>query len=174
MRNRLKLALATILLVYPITVPAQECNVSNIIASTPSERFIDNYDGTIRDVHTGLMWTKCSLGQNYFDGNCSGEPAHFNDWTEAVSSVGLREAYGYDDFRIPNIKELGSIVERQCNNPTINTHVFPSTPAATYLSSTPSPTGSDSYRTINFANGEDFSPDVSHFRFIRLVRDTQN
>lgn len=60
--------------------------------------FVDNGDGTISDLATGLMW------QQYDDGNS-------RDWKTALSySEGLSLA-GHSDWRLPNIKELHSIVD---------------------------------------------------------------
>lgn len=60
--------------------------------------FIDNEDGTISDLATGLMW------QMTDDGNT-------RDWQEALEYAENLELSGYDDWRLPNIKELQSIVD---------------------------------------------------------------
>jgi len=43
---------------------------------------------------------------------------------------------GYADWRVPNARELWSIVDISEDNPTINTTVFPSTPALPYWATT--------------------------------------
>jgi hypothetical protein len=63
--------------------------------------FIDNGAGTITDQATGLMWTQddSETGLN---------------WEEALSWVAQKntDSYlGYDDWRLPNAKELQSIVD---------------------------------------------------------------
>ncbi len=60
--------------------------------------FVDNGDGTISDLSTGLMWQKSD------DGNTS-------DWEEALDYSENLSLAGYDDWRLPNIKELQSIVD---------------------------------------------------------------
>lgn len=59
---------------------------------------IDNGDGTITDAATGLMWTKSDSG------------AAMN-WEQALSYAEKLEYAGYDDWRLPNAKELVSIVD---------------------------------------------------------------
>jgi hypothetical protein len=63
--------------------------------------FVDNGDGTITDHATGLMWSKADSGVGM-------------DWEDALSWVQQKneENYlGYDDWRLPNAKELQSIVD---------------------------------------------------------------
>jgi len=60
--------------------------------------FLDNQDGTISDMATGLTWTE-------FD---SGEAL---DWGSALAYCEDLEAGGYSDWRLPNVKELQSIVD---------------------------------------------------------------
>ncbi len=60
--------------------------------------FVDNGDGTITDSATGLMWQMADDGQT-------------RDWEEALSYAESLELGGYDDWRLPNVKELQSIVD---------------------------------------------------------------
>ncbi len=60
--------------------------------------FKDNGDGTITDRATGLMWNK-------FD---SSKPMN---WQNALAYAQDLEHAGYDDWRLPNVKELQSIVD---------------------------------------------------------------
>ncbi len=60
--------------------------------------FEDNNDGTISDQATGLMW------QTADDGVA-------RDWEEALAYAEALELGGYSDWRLPNIKELQSIVD---------------------------------------------------------------
>jgi hypothetical protein len=60
--------------------------------------FIDNNNGTITDKATGLMWQQMdsSKGMN---------------WKEALEYAQNLSLGGYDDWRLPNAKELQSIVD---------------------------------------------------------------
>jgi hypothetical protein len=60
--------------------------------------FVDNGDGTITDAATGLMWTKSDSGAK-------------RNWEQAFSYAEKLEYAGYDDWRLPNAKELQSIVD---------------------------------------------------------------
>lgn len=60
--------------------------------------FVDNGDGTISDLATGLMWQASDDGKT-------------RDWKDALAyAEGLKLA-GHDDWRLPNAKELQSIVD---------------------------------------------------------------
>ena len=72
----------------------------------PSPRFTDNNNGTITDHLTGLVWLK--------DANCFGQRA----WTAALNDAntlangncGLSDGSQAGDWRLPNVKELESLV----------------------------------------------------------------
>lgn len=153
---------------------ANECNTSSIVPTTPTAQFVVSAsDGTVLDLKTGLLWAKCPLGQTYAQGKCEGEATHYETFQEALNAADTRRVYlGYTGFRMPNIKELGSIVERQCHNPTINLAVFPDTPSATFYSNTPDPNDPRVARTINFATGEEFTARVDILRHVRMVKDS--
>lgn len=52
-------------------------------AAEPHNRFIDSGDGTVVDQSTGLRWQKCSFGQTYTGGLCSGTAIRIR-WHDAV------------------------------------------------------------------------------------------
>ena len=108
---------------------AQTC-YSAIPASTPTSRFTDNGDGTVTDVYTDLTWKRCVEGQNWDGATCSGTPSLYT-WQQALQLAATLNAgggyAGQTDWRVPNIKELGSIIESQCYGPAINLNVFPGT-----------------------------------------------
>jgi hypothetical protein len=63
--------------------------------------FIDNADGTITDDATGLMWSKSDNGTGL-------------NWEEALEWVyqqNQSNTLGYNDWRLPNAKELQSIID---------------------------------------------------------------
>lgn len=60
--------------------------------------FVDNADGTITDTETGLMWAQADNGQGL-------------TWQEALSYSENATLAGYSDWRLPNVKELQSIVD---------------------------------------------------------------
>jgi hypothetical protein len=61
-------------------------------------RFRDNGDGTISDLATGLMWMKADSTEGM-------------NWKDALSYAETLTAAGHDDWRLPNAKELQSIVD---------------------------------------------------------------
>ena len=60
--------------------------------------FVDNGDGTITDNATGLMWMQDDNGEGVF-------------WKDALSYAEGTEYAGYSDWRLPDAKELHSILD---------------------------------------------------------------
>ncbi len=97
---------------------------------TPTEDFIDNNDGTVLHKKTGLSWQRCSVGQTWTGSSCSGTASTMN-WNDAMASYGNKT--DCNQWRLPKIDELKSIVEHSVTEPAINSIIFPNTPV--YLSS---------------------------------------
>lgn len=120
----------------------------------PSPRFIDNQDGTITDDLTGLMWTK--------DGRAPGPgvciPVSSRGWQSAlnyVSCLNTNNYLGYTDWRLPNRKELRSLINfGQSNSATwLSTQGFNNVMDGSYWSSTTIAAATDSAWSIEMSSG---------------------
>ncbi len=149
------------------------CN-PKIKASTPDADFIDNQNGTITHKTTGLMWKKCPEGLKGDD--CESGSAFKNNWKSALAladKANTDKVAGYNNWRVPNIIELNSIVEYSCSAPAINKRFFPNTPDGVYVSSSPFHAYDGLVWSINFVTGKDNSSYASKaevFYIVRLVR----
>ncbi|WP_044412776.1 Lcl C-terminal domain-containing protein [Thiomicrospira microaerophila] len=156
---------------------AQTCQVA-IPKTTPASDFTVHNNGTVTHIPTGLMWTVCSVGQTWqSDGSCSGTALTGYNWQTALQipqTLNSEGGYaGHTDWRLPNIKELNSLVERACHSPAINTAVFNSTPSSKYWSASPA-VNDRLVSSVNFENGQAISTNNYRSNFIsyhvRLVR----
>ena len=144
-------------------------------------RYTDNEDGTISDHRTGLMWMKCTYGLSYdSSGNdCddgSGATATSGDWQAAFDKAATANdnsgIFNYTDWRLPNKKELSSIVDLGNTPSTVNQTIFPSTQGAAYWTSTPSAADDTKASTIDFSTGAYGAATRStNAIYVRLVRD---
>jgi len=92
--------------------------------STIGPFFTDNGDGTVTDTVTGLTWQQ-------------DDDDAVKSWEEALNYCeGLELPTGQTDWRLPNIKELRSIVDNTTHSPAINLTYFPNTNFGDYWSST--------------------------------------
>lgn len=166
-----------LLAVLSTPVMAQTCKPESITPSHPAGQYLDNGDGTVTDIVNGLMWSRCSLGQNYQSGHCTNDPINFLTWKEALQAGAANSSYAtHDGWRLPNIKELESLVERSCVAPAIDLALFPSTPSTVYWSNTFDRTAVNATAgikglIIDFRDGSEFVTDVNRYRFVRMVRD---
>ena len=96
-------------------------------------RFADNGDGTISDLATGLMWVKQpeNIGGIWVS---AGQPAT-QLWNDAVDNCIALVYAGHDDWRLPNIFEIVSILNVGASNPSSYSTFFPNTIAGRYWSS---------------------------------------
>lgn len=131
MKTLYQITLAVLTVLAANTSSAEQSCNSNLKVTTPSSRFELN-GGEARDTQTGLIWKRCLVGQtwNINTEQCDGSLRNYS-WKGA-----LKAASG--NWRVPNIKELGSIVEHACERPSANLNIFLKIPSGPLWSSTPS------------------------------------
>jgi len=76
----------------------------------PSPRFIPEGE-TVLDDLTGLVWTR--------DANIGGFPMMWQEALEWVRELNLKHALGFSDWRLPNRRELRSLVSYQTSRPAL-------------------------------------------------------
>lgn len=113
-------------------------------------RYIDNDDGTITDIATGLMWTKriSDLGLLWW---ALGAPTKMG-WLTALGMCNSLNYAGYTDWRLPNVTEMHSILDFSIFSPAVNP-IFENIMNANYWTSTTSPIFSTWAYTVNLNAG---------------------
>ena len=143
------------------------CN-SNITHTAPDSQYeLLNNNTEVKDKQTGLIWQRCNLGQTWIDTSCAGSVFSYS-WDGALQTA---KSMG-NGWRVPNIKELLSLVEEACTKPSINEVLFPGTINMGYWTS--SPVSKDGYGglawLVDFGDGITFAYVKYGGYYVRLVR----
>ncbi len=148
--------------------------VNNLPPSNPDADYTVHGNGTATDTRNGLMWKVCVEGQIWSAGVCSDVPSTFT-WANALAHAEGHSFASRTDWRLPNVKELRSLVEECRFNPAINDAIFPSTPSSGVWSGSPFAVNSSYAWLVNFRFG--FVNDGFYLRSnafqVRLVRGGQ-
>jgi len=138
--------------------------------------YIDNGDGTVTDTHTGLMWMRCAMGQTWDVSGCQGEARNYT-WDMAKK---LRHTFaGYEDWRLPDIDELMTLIDKNKGRPAIDTMAFPDTirqdSVFYFWSSSPNANHSSDACYVYFWSGDAYGDyNKSNSFAVRLVRGGQS
>jgi hypothetical protein len=143
-----------------------------VIESTPSSALTDHGDGTVTHALFGLMWKQCAEGLS--GAGCATGTATSMSWMAALTAAVADNTAGYDDWRLPNNKELQTIVELCGHNPSINLSVFPAAPASRFWTSSTYVGAPNSAWIVGFDNGDDYVSQKSNGFYVRLVRGGQS
>jgi len=94
----------------------------------PDPRFLC-HDQIVEDRLTGLFWTR--------DANPGGYPATWNDAIAAIAAMNRNRELGFVDWRLPNRRELRSLMSHQARQPALPSgHPFVNVFLGWYWSST--------------------------------------
>ncbi len=119
--------------------------------------FNDNGNGTVSDSVTGLMWQQSDDGMT-------------RTWEEALDYCENLSPGGHSDWRLPNVRELETLVAWDRYNPAIDTTYFPECRSSVYWSSSPYANYSYYAWSVFFYYGYvDFNNKANHY-YVRCVR----
>ena len=119
--------------------------------------FKNNGNDTMTDLATGLTW------QRQDDNN-------EREWAAAHSYCQALSLGGKTNWRVPNIKELQSIVDNRITDPAIDPNAFPGTNSSSYWSATTYSLNSGSAWFVAFRTGAVSSSSKSVSNYVRCVR----
>ncbi|MDP4028456.1 MAG: DUF1566 domain-containing protein [Gallionella sp.] len=146
---------------------------ASVAESTPTSAFTDNGNGTVTHNLTGLTWKQCAEGLSTTTTACDTGSATAMTWSAALSAAATSGLDG-GGWRLPNKKELESLVKRCGYTPSINQTLFPATPpmlfwsSSTYVPSSPSAWG------VVFDVGDSGADGKTNGGYVRLVRGGQS
>ncbi len=139
-----------------------------IECSTGQDRFTDNQNGTVTDNCTQLIWLK--------QADCFDKQT----WTAAVEKVrqlatgqcGLMDRSTANDWRLPNMKELQSLIDFSQSKPMLpKGSPFKNVQTKDYYWSSTEDVKESTHRwRINFGNGSIFTNIICHPHYVWPVR----
>ncbi len=170
----------------PLLAQAQNCTGDNM----DDQYILGEVDGAASAMHwpTGLVWKRCSEGQTFGSGQCSGSETlkNWNDWATdylpkpfaSQTNWGVDAAYSQNllqsgGWRMAHKSELLDITEGCNEHAAINSSVFPNTRSSNFWSGSPSANNSDSAWVMHFYFGNPSIKYHSLDNYVRLVRGGQ-
>lgn len=129
----------------------------------------------VTDKTTGLMWSKCNINKDKND--CSGGATQLT-WDQIENQLTQKnnsKFLGHNDWRLPNIKELVTIIDYGCVSAKPKTYAWSRTEKIKHMwSSTPKPmNGSNKqYAFVDGDKGTTWWNNINAAnRYVHLVRD---
>ena len=120
------------------------------------------------DADTGLMWHGCPAGETGTD--CAlGEPT-LRDWHDALQYCEVSTWGGYDDWYLPNVIELLSIVDASLTGSAFDADAFLGTPTSVAFMSSTSRQVSATVWTVDYGNGSNTATGKGSLLATRCVR----
>ena len=127
------------------------------LSSMLSADFTRDANGIVTDNTTGLAWQD----------NAIGSPA---TWQEAINRCEALSLGGEDDWRLPNLNELNSLVDDTKYNPIIDDVFQDYTASNIYWSSTTPAVGHIYVWTVDLSSGNQNVNDKNLNCYVRCVR----
>lgn len=143
--------------------------LGTIPIAVSAQPYIISTDGNeVTDQKTGLIWRRCAEGMVFSGGTCTGIASTFTFEAALQHAVAQTGSTGIA-WRLPNVKELSSIVDRSLISTQIDSTAFPATPLSWFWSASPNAGGSYGVWEVDFASGYVVG-DGHYSGYVRLVR----
>lgn len=123
----------------------------------------------VTDSSSGLVWRRCPEGMVWSGGECTGKYGTYTHETALQVASRVQSSSGVA-WRLPNVKELASIIDRTKYSPAVDRAVFINIPSVWFWTSTPSMTNSSAAFMVDFNAGLIGSRERSVLNPIWLVR----
>jgi uncharacterized protein DUF1566/curli production assembly/transport component CsgG len=120
-------------------------------------RYCDYGSGTISDTSTGLVWQQIADDRE-------------RTWVQAIAYCRGLKLAGKNDWRLPNIDELESIVDKASKGTAINMAFFLDAKPEHYWPSTIYEGDTKGARYLNFSSGSKGWHDKTRSNYVRCVR----
>jgi hypothetical protein len=160
--QRAALCLICLLGIMPIAASAQPYMISA--------------DGSeVTDPQTGLIWRRCPEGMVFSGHTCMGTARTYTH-EAALRQATAQASKTAITWRLPNVKELSSIADKNLSNPAIDSTAFPATPSGFFWSASPNAVYSNYAGGVDFADGyvsDGYVGDRGRSGYVRLVRTGQ-
>lgn len=150
------------------------CVVTLDMAKHVSATFISGADSGkawVTDPKTGLQWARCAIGQTWSNGACQGAATALA-WQSAAGQAAANTPDGKAGWRLPNVRELLSLVDFSQAGLAIDAARFPNTAAMAYWSDTAAAMTSGSGWQVDFFTGASMVKPRTGTAAVRLVRAT--
>ena len=137
--------------------------------SPPAPRYEVHDDGTVTDAAAGLMWKRCLQGKSGPD--CATGAAAAFRWVDALNEARGDTFAGHDDWRLPKVEELCSIVADEAGGPAVDASAFPGAESAEAWTASANLDFATAAWAVDFASGEAVVGVRDDSKQVRLVRD---
>lgn len=155
------------------SLAVQTCEGKSSTAAEDQFTISTSVPGKAYHTISGLEWSRCTVGQTWNEqtSTCDGDGERLT-WQAALQLSKSYRLGNHTDWRLPNLKELVSLVERACVGPAIELKVFAAAPSDSYWTSTPNTSAdkSDEAWSVGFYNGRIESRDKQQDFYVRMVR----
>lgn len=109
---------------------------ANPSSAVPTRYTLSTDGQEVTDIQTSLIWRRCPEGMVASGGACTGNAITFTQEQALQRATAQANSTGVA-WRLPNIKELASIADKNTSNPAIDSAAFPTTPSNDFWSSSP-------------------------------------
>ncbi len=136
-----------------------------------ANNFLYEKDHLILDLKNNIYWLRCSVGQVWQGNNCSGKALKLSmKQVKEAKKIAKKDLGG--NWRLPNRKELESIVCSKCDIPKINEKFFPNTPYEPFWTGEKNRLAKKYYWSVNFFTGHTFGRFPGNIpNFVRFVKE---